>query len=276
MKMIAKSLLAAPLALGLIGAGQPALANPHLKVCLDPGVSAQTMADFCQRALDFGFLSAEEEAAALTNIGVGLSELGRYGDALTAFDKAVARNPRFFAAYPNRALAREKRGQVKGALEDYETALRLRPRDVGSLIGRGVLYLKRGVLDLALKDFETAARLDRKSLDAQYNLGLTYLALGRNGQAASAFTAALRIAPDDPQSYLQRGLALRPVDAAGAERDFAKAMDLRPRWPDPYVARGEMRDARGDREGANADFRRAFELGHQAEWLNQRINEIGR
>lgn len=275
MQMIAKSTVAA-LAVALFAAAQPAQANPHLKVCLDPGVSAQTMADFCQRALDFGFLSADEEAAALTNIGVGLSELGRYGDALAAFDKAIARNPRFFAAYPNRALAREKRGQVKGALDDYETALRMRPRDVGSLIGRGVLYLRRGVLDLALQDFEKAARADRRSLDAQYNLGLTYLALGRYGQAASALTAALRIAPSDPQSYLQRGLALRTLDAAGAERDFAKAMELRPWWSEPYVARGQMRDARGDREGANADFRKAFELGHQAEWLNQRISEIGR
>jgi tetratricopeptide (TPR) repeat protein len=275
MNRIKSSLIPAALAAATLGLGTAASANPHLKVCLDPTVSAQTLADFCQRAVDFGFLSDEQEAAALTNIGVGLSELGRHGDALAAYDKAVARKPDFFAVYPNRALAREKQGQVKGALDDYAVALRLRPRDVGSLIGRGALYLKRGVADLALKDFEAAARADRSSLDAQYNLGLAHLALGRPGEAASAFTAALRIDPNDAYSHYQRGVALRAIDPAGAERDLARAIELRPQWAEPHVARGEMRDAAGDREAANADFRRAFELGYKAEWLNQRINEIG-
>ena len=70
MNRIKSSLIPAALAAATLGLGTAASANPHLKVCLDPTVSAQTLADFCQRAVDFGFLSDEQEAAALTNIGV--------------------------------------------------------------------------------------------------------------------------------------------------------------------------------------------------------------
>jgi Flp pilus assembly protein TadD len=57
--------------------------------------------------------------------------------------------------------------------------------------------------------------------------------------------------------------------------DFAKAMELDPFWPDPYVARGQLLDRQGDEEAANRDFRRAFELGYQSEWLTQRVQSIG-
>ena len=128
--------LAPAMAGGWAGA---AMANPHMKTCLDPDFTAPTIANFCTRALDWGGLKPAEAAAAWTNLGVANSELGRHGQALQAYDAAVAADPAFQPAYANRALAREKRGQVKGALDDFDRALRLNPADAGSLIGRAAL-----------------------------------------------------------------------------------------------------------------------------------------
>jgi len=264
---LAAALLAAP-------AG-PARANEAFRTCMDPDVSSATMVDFCKRAVEWGGLTRREQAAAWTNVGVGLSELGRHGDALSAYDRAVAADPRFAPAYQNRALARQKRGMVKGALEDFAAALKLDPRDAPTLVARGVFYLERGLPEEALKDLDRAVRFDRDSADAWYHRGRALLMLGETGKAAESFTRTLRLDPNDAAARLQRAAARAKSDPRRARADYDAAVRLAPNWAEAFAARGRFLDAQGDRAGADADFRRAFELGYQAEWLNRRIEAMG-
>lgn len=270
-----RSALIGALAGALALAAGAAQANPWFERCMSPDSSAAQLADSCKRALDYGGLEKREQAMAWTNMGVGYAELGRHGEALDAYDGAAKADPSYFGLYPNRALSREARGQVRGALQDYETALKMKPGDTGSLMGRGALYLKRGVPDRALADFEAILAKDPRQPDALYNAGSALIALGRTADAERMYSRLIAAAPGDASAWLQRGLARRESAPDAAAADFAKAMELDPFWPDPYVARGQLRDQQGNREGANGDFRRAFELGYQSEWLMQRVQSIG-
>ena len=59
-----------------------------------------------------------------------------------------------------------------------------------------------------------------------------------------------------------------------ATEDFDQAIALQSDWAPAFFARGQYRDQLGDREGANADFIRAHELGYPDPWLIRRIREI--
>lgn len=264
-------------ALGLFGLtlSSPALANPHYAVCIDPAVSVETMADFCRRALDWGGLDRWKQAAAWTNIGFAFAAQNSHGQAIDAFDRAIQIDSRFADAFVMRARSRERRGQVRGALEDYAAALEINPRDYGALTGRGAFYMRRNIFDLAYADFDRAVGVAPRDPDAQFNRGLALSRLGRRAAAITAFSAVLRLNPNDANAYLQRGLVHGLTDTAAAEADFAAAIRLSPQLAAAFVARGRLFDETGRTDQADKDFRRAFELGYQAEWLTERISRMG-
>ncbi|MEM1316599.1 MAG: hypothetical protein AAGI51_18725, partial [Pseudomonadota bacterium] len=58
-------------------------------------------------------------------------------------------------------------------------------------------------------------------------------------------------------------------------RDMSRAIELAPRRADFYAFRGEVLEGMGRVADANRDYRRAFELGLQSPWLNQKIEALG-
>lgn len=256
-------------------AAAPAAANPWLEPCLKAEGASTTLADRCGRALDWGGLSAREQAAAWTNIGVANAELGRDGDAMGAFDRAAAADPRFAPAFVNRALARARRGMTEAALEDWSRAAALRPDDPEPRLGRASLQLQRGRPEAALEDLNAALALDPENADAHFNRGLALAALNRREAAARAFSRVLALAPGDASAHLRRGLLHAESDPERALADLSEAVRLAPDWAEAWATRGRLQERLGRREAAAEDYRRAFELGHQAQWLNRKIEELG-
>ncbi|MGM0584981.1 MAG: tetratricopeptide repeat protein [Pseudomonadota bacterium] len=266
--------LVAPLLLVALGCASVD-GNPHLDRCLKAEGGSTTLADRCRRALDWGGLSARQQAAAWTNIGVANTELGRDGDALEALDRAVAADPAFASARINRALARARRGQTEGALEDWSEAIDLRPKDPEPRAGRASLLLQSGEPEAALDDLDAALALDPESPDIHFNRGVALAELGRRDDAAQAFGRVIEFAPDDASAHLRRGLLFAEDDPERALRDLDAAIERAPRWAAAWATRGRLRERLGMREGAGDDYRRAFELGHQASWLNEKIEALG-
>ena len=59
--------------------------------------------------------------------GVALYERGALGMAISAYEKAVALNPRYTHAYVNKGNALRKLGWFAFALKDYNTAIEVDP-----------------------------------------------------------------------------------------------------------------------------------------------------
>jgi WD40 repeat protein/serine/threonine protein kinase/tetratricopeptide (TPR) repeat protein len=71
----------------------------------------------------------------------------------------------------------------------------------------------------------------------------------------------LKDQPDEARLWVQRGcLFAGGGKYAEAEADFARAIELGPRQPQPWVARGRVRLCRGQADGAADDFARALQL----------------
>lgn len=94
---------------------------------------------------------------AYNGIGQALMDRKAYEKAIEYYDKALAIDSRFLAAYQNRALALSAVGQYERAFQDISTALLLEgivPTDRAKmLLGRGQIAEKLGWNDLALADY---------------------------------------------------------------------------------------------------------------------------
>lgn len=256
--------------------GQPAHAQLGnlVEVCGDPNASPGDVMNFCQRALNTGQLDDTATAQVQTNLGAAFFDLNRFGEAVTAYTEALNREPQMIAAMLNRARAYEKLRRLNDAAADYAAALALDPQAADAYLGRGAMLLANGDPERAVLDFDSVIAIQPGWVSAYFNRGVALLRIGQHAEAERDFATVLTRQPNDAGAYLNRARARAALARTDAAEDFDKALALKPEWGAGWFARGRYHDASGDREAANSDFLRAYELGHPDPWLVRRVREI--
>ena len=122
----------------------------------------------------------------------------RLPEALQAYQQAIQRDPSFYDAYYNLALATSQAGSVEVALSAYETALALRPESADARYNFALLLQQSGF------PLDAADELQR-ILAAHANETRAHLALGnlysqRLGQPDKARPHYLKVLETDPHS----------------------------------------------------------------------------
>ena len=174
----------------------------------------------------------------------------------------------------NRAKAYEQLRRLSEAAADYDAALRIDHDAADVYMSRGAMLLKHGDPRRAVKDFSKAIELEPGWIGPYYNRGVAQFQLGDNLSAERDFSVVLQRNPGDAGAYLNRGRARAELGRADAGLDFDRALEIEPEWGGGWFARGQFFDASGNREAANQDFLRAYELGYPDPWLIQRVREI--
>jgi len=80
----------------------------------------------------------------LTIKGAALVVLGRYEEALQAFDKAIELDPQYADAWNNKGVALYELGRYKEALQAYDKAIELDPYDADAWNDKGTVLGKLG------------------------------------------------------------------------------------------------------------------------------------
>ena len=272
--LLTKRILSAAVVIAHFGWPAHAQLDNYVEICSDPNAAPHDVVRFCQQALDTGRLDRRAEAQVRTNLGVGYFDLDRLNDAMREYTRAIALAPDMTAAFLNRARTFQKLGRLQEAVADYDAVLRRDPRSADAYFGRGALLLRHGDPARALGDLDMAVRLEPDWTAALFNRGAANLQLGRYERAVRDFTDVIGKDPRDAGAYLNRARARQQLDPAAARADYDRAIEISPEWGDAWFARGQYWDARGDREAANGDFLRAYELGYSDPWLLRRIREI--
>ncbi len=128
-----------------------------------------------------------------------------YPAAVEDFSEAVKIDKKCYAAFFNRALAKQCLEDYKGALADYNKAAKINPQDP----------------------------------DIFYRLGEVKRKLGDDAGAIKDYTTAINLNPKDGYYYLDRGVAkLRTGDLVGAKDDWSKTIALMPDYATPYFNLG--------------------------------------
>lgn len=228
-------------------------------------------------------------ADAHANLGLMLTELGRWPEALAAFDAALALpgHSSLAETYCNRAYVHDLLGQAVAALADLDRALRSEPTLARAHSNRGSVLQGLGRHAEALAAYDEAIRLKPAYAEAHSKRGSVLLLLGRLDEALAACNRAIQLQPGLAAAKANRAAVLEAKrraleeealpEAERALKDTAEQHLRAGRWaeagfvldallarlPDDYralVRRGELAARAARRDEALAYLQRAAAL----------------
>ena len=212
---------------------------------------------------------------ALIAAGVGLALLAGAGGAWWIYPAAVPNGTRAeplpIPPLPPRVAQGERYDRCLGLLADDPRGAESLAQSWQSAGGAAAAHC-RALARIALGDPEDGATMLESIAGGSAAPGAAraivydqaaqaWLMAGRAARAFAASTAAVQLAPDNPDLRIDRALAAESLGRwAAAAADLGRALDGDPRRPDALVLRGSALRQLGQVAAARADVERALTL----------------
>lgn len=168
--------------------------------------------------------------------------MGRYSEAIRAFNRSIKIDPTFADAWSNKGQAFFYLGKYNESIDVCNQALKISPASVLAWIIKGYSLASLGMYDEATKSLETALRLDPKlSSLSWYYKGLKSLANGEYEKSIFYFDRALEAYPNSELFWNDRGVALEEQGKFDeALKSFEKAIDINPNFVVALYNKGQL------------------------------------
>jgi serine/threonine protein kinase/tetratricopeptide (TPR) repeat protein len=142
----------------------------------------------------------------------------------------IALRPDIYWAYLNRGLVYLETKDFPHARSDFDQVLAMRPDLAMAFINRALARIGMRDFQGAVDDLTRALAFKDAPTQALFIRSRARAAVGDSEGAARDRDEGLRRVPNDPVSWVVRGLAKLPVDPEGALADFNSALALNPRY----------------------------------------------
>ncbi|MBL4819213.1 MAG: tetratricopeptide repeat protein [Deltaproteobacteria bacterium] len=129
-------------------------------------------------------------------VGLELVTRGWHQEALSQFNKAIAKDPSYAPAYDNIAYLHAERGDFLEALKLYLKALESDPDDATIQYNFGC-FLSNYANDMSQEAFELATKAEVAFPEAHFNLGLTLMSQSHPEEAIGQLQKAQTLDPDN-------------------------------------------------------------------------------
>jgi tetratricopeptide (TPR) repeat protein len=182
-------------------------------------------------ALMLAAAAAPSQGAGYDDLNVAISHFnqGRFDDAISWFDKAIAAGdliPDLMrVAHLDRGLAYERKGDAEKAHADFTAAIAAQPTDMLAYRERIAIYLANNRIEMALADYEQLNRLRPNSYQILASIGRLNWQLNRMEASAKAFSY---FADADPYTWLW--LQLTNIRLGKPLMDYPDTFETR-NWP---------------------------------------------
>ncbi|MEJ7843639.1 MAG: tetratricopeptide repeat protein [Rubrobacter sp.] len=255
--------------------GEPALAKATFErwtgrhpedadMLINAGLTLFDAADFAEAYAFFekaveAATEADQRSGALTFRANALDMLGRYDEAVAAYEEVIAETPEWWEAHANLGICHARNGHVERAeaafrrgLEDCPGSPEIRDELAAHLLAQG------GDLQEALKLSEEAVALGRDEIRHLITLGEVKLALGDDEGTAEAYRAVLDLDPESPDAHLELGiLHERRGETTEAEEHFVESLKSDPGNPRALYSYASLYYTADDLETAEEILERA-------------------
>jgi tetratricopeptide (TPR) repeat protein len=185
------------------------------------------------------YIQKEEGPEAFFNQGADAYMEGKYPEAITWFDKAVAAKPDYAMAYYYRGQTWRQRGVFQGAVGDFTMAIQSNPGFGEAYNFRGQLYYSLEQFPQAWNDFEKAVTLLREPDPLVYFYRTRILMQsGKYAAAMQEINRALAIQQQDVFFLTRGNIHMAENRYSEAIVDFTEAVRLNERYWIAYYNRG--------------------------------------
>jgi Flp pilus assembly protein TadD len=141
-------------------------------------------------------------------LGTALIKAGRFAQAISALESALALAPGYDRALVNLGKALREAGRPGEAVARLEQALAVRPGYVPALLNLGDTLAATGALAAAEAALEEAIRRSPALPEAHMTLGIVRLQAGRQAESLAALRTAVALAPDHADAHANLAHAL--------------------------------------------------------------------
>jgi Tfp pilus assembly protein PilF len=128
------------------------------------GVARMELGDYAGAEADFGAADAsqnpDDRLSATINLGRLRQREKDFAGAEEQFSIAIARDPKSYAAFIGRAVARESAGKLEGAAEDYLNAVKIDPQSSEANLRLGMVLVSLHKPELGKRYLQRAVDLD--------------------------------------------------------------------------------------------------------------------
>ena len=160
--------------------------------------------------------------------GNRLYNLGRFLEALTAFDRSIQQDPNYCDPYEGRASALCSLGRYEEALVSVERAIHLDPNYAPAHNNKGNILYEQRNYEEALPCYERAIQLDPNYADAYFGKANALYWLKRYEEALAVYAHVILLDPTSSPAYDGKAWTLRQLqrfDEALAASEQAIRLD---------------------------------------------------
>lgn len=143
-----------------------------------------------------------------SNKGNSLNNLGRYKEAITCLDKALALDPQDEFALNNKGNSLNSLGRQEEAIQCYDRAIKIDSRYANPWFNKGIVYYDLGNLEESIRCFDHALEIDPRYGFAWYSKGNTYNHLDRFEEAIPCFEKAIELDNNYIDAWNNKGVSL--------------------------------------------------------------------
>jgi tetratricopeptide (TPR) repeat protein len=188
-------------------------------------------------------------------------QTGIYHDREILWRHTLAHNPSSWMAHDNLGLYLTELGRFDEAESHYREAIRIRPNDHIAYYDLGLQSAMRGNLDDAVQNFNKTLELFPRFAMAHYQIANVLAREGNLVGAIENYRATLQEIPTLVLGYFNLANALaRNGNADGAMFAYKRTLELQPDYAPAHVRLGGMLSAKGDMDGAISHYRAALEI----------------
>jgi protein O-mannosyl-transferase len=195
------------------------------------------------------------------NLGDLFSKLGRTGEAMAQFQKALELNPDHRGTHYNIGVLLANMGRIDEAMAHYLKEVELHPDYAEARSNLGVLLEKEGRTGEAMAQFQKALELNPDIVVAHYNIGRLYANMGRTDEAMAHFLKAVELNPDYAEAHGYLGVLLEKEGRTGEAMDhYLKALEINPDYANAHYNLGHLLSNMGRSDDAMAHYQKVLEL----------------
>jgi tetratricopeptide (TPR) repeat protein len=132
---------------------------------------------------------------------------GKYTDAISYFDKALAQDKNYASALTGKAVALNALGQYDSALALANQSLLIRALDPNALNAKAYALYKLNRYDESVVAYNSLFTVQINRIDAYCNLGNAYLMINKSTEAIGSYDKCTTLDPLNFMAWNNRGLA---------------------------------------------------------------------